>query len=464
MAFVLRQSGPVLPVGAQSSLTGGATPFGERVLSLARMTRVGPIGSDRVRCEAGVALLTLETELRPHRLCYPPVPTFRGALVGGVASTNAAGAATFKHGSTRDWVAALTVVLANGDVLDLERGQCCAHAEGYFEVVLASGERRRVPVPRYRMPDVPKRSAGYHAEPGMDLVDLFVGAEGTLGVISEVTLRLIPDRPRLLALASFGSEARALDCVAALRREAQRTWAAHDPQGIDVIAIESLDRRCLELLREDGTDREHGVRLEATAEAAILLQVELAGAAEPPLEQLGALLEAHRALREPEVAQPGETQRATHLLELREAVPIAVNHRIGALQRTDPGVHKTAADMVVPFERLPEMVGVYRSAFARRGLDHALWGHVSDGNLHANVIPRSSADVVAGEAAILELGDEVIARGGCPMSEHGVGRSSTKQALLRRLYGEAGIAQMRAVKAALDPEWKLAPGVVFPRD
>jgi D-lactate dehydrogenase (cytochrome) len=151
-------------------------------------------------------------------------------------------------------------------------------------------------------------------------------------------------------------------------------------------------------------------------------------------------------------------------LATREAVPMAVNHRIAAVQHAgEAGVHKTAGDMIVSFAHLPRMMARYREAFAKRGLDHALWGHVSDGNIHANVIPRSTADVDAGEAALVELGDEVVRLGGCPLSEHGVGRSATKQALLRRLYGEAGIEDMRRVKAALDPGWVLAPGVLFSR-
>lgn len=141
---------------------------------------------------------------------------------------------------------------------------------------------------------------------------------------------------------------------------------------------------------------------------------------------------------------------------------MAVNHRIAAAQRAgEPEVQKTAADMVVPFAHLAEMMARYREGFSRRGLDHALWGHVSDGNVHANVIPRTAEDVRLGEEAIAEFGPEVIRLGGCPLSEHGVGRSPVKQALLRLLYGEAGLAEMRRVKEALDPAGKLSPGVLW---
>jgi D-lactate dehydrogenase (cytochrome) len=118
--------------------------------------------------------------------------------------------------------------------------------------------------------------------------------------------------------------------------------------------------------------------------------------------------------------------------------------------------------MIVPFDRFAEMMAVYCEGFRARGLDFAIWGHISDGNVHPNVLPRSYEDVERGTEAILFFGKEVARLGGCPLAEHGVGRSPVKQALLRGLYGEAGIEEMRAVKRALDPDWKLAPGVIFP--
>jgi len=482
VAHVLREHASVLPIGAQSSLTGGATPFGDVVLSLSRMDAVGAIAKDRVRVQSGVALVTLEEELRRQDLFYPPTPTFRGAFVGGTVATNAAGAATFKYGSTRAWVRALTVVLANGDVLDLERGECQASSDGWFDAVLTSGETRRIPLPTYTMPNVPKCSAGYHVEPEMDLVDLFLGSEGTLGVITEVEIGLIPEPARLLGWATFESEAAALVAVAALREASRATWAGRDARGIDVASIESMDRRCLDLLREEGLDRRLGAPLGPEADTAVLFIAELPpdtdrasameqlssaddpGARDGSLTRLVRLLRDHGVLDSLEVALPGDRARAEQLQALREGVPVAVNHRIGDVQRGGhPGVRKTAGDMIVPFQELGTMMARYRDSFGRRGLDHALWGHVSDGNIHANVIPRSEEDMGRGDEALFELGEEAVRLGGCPLSEHGVGRNAVKQELLRRLYGDRGIDQMRRVKAALDPEWKLSPGVLFPR-
>jgi D-lactate dehydrogenase (cytochrome) len=141
-----------------------------------------------------------------------------------------------------------------------------------------------------------------------------------------------------------------------------------------------------------------------------------------------------------------------------------VNLRVGrAKQSIDPRIEKTAADMIVPFDRLEELLTIYEAGFGSRGLDAAIWGHISDGNLHPNVIPRTLDEVKAGKAAILEFGREAIRLGGAPLAEHGVGRNTVKQQLLEQLYGREGIDQMRAVKHAIDPEWKLAPGVLFDR-
>jgi D-lactate dehydrogenase (cytochrome) len=482
VAQALGGSTPVLPIGAQSSLTGGATPMGEVVLNTSRLNHILDIGTDTVRVEAGVTLTDLDRALREAGRYYPPGPTFMGAYVGGTIATNAAGAATFKYGTTREWVNALTVVLPNGSVLDIERGAVTAHADGYFDIAVADREIR-VPVPRYRMPQIAKLSAGYFAAPAMDLIDLFIGSEGTLGVVTEATLRVLPVRPAMcLAFVPFALRAGALAFVRQVRGLARDTWRTRDPNGIDVSAIEHMDARCLELLRDDGIDRSQGVNIPLGTEMALLVTLELApgtsgerayedigsarelDAPDSPLRRFCRLLDAAGVLDEVEIAVPGDDHRANQLLAIREAVPASVNQRVGRAKQTiDPRIEKTAADMVVPFDRLEELLTAYETAFGARALDVAIWGHISDGNLHPNVIPRSMADVETGKAIILELGREAIRLGGAPLAEHGVGRNSVKQRLLERLYGREGIDDMRAVKQAIDPGWKLAPGVLFQR-
>ncbi len=480
LAAALRDATTVLPVGAQSSLTGGATPMGEVVLSLSKLTAVTVPDRTRVTVQAGVTLTSLRETLTAAGRAYPPTPTYEGATVGGIVSTNAAGAATFKYGTTRDWVRGLTVMLACGELLDLERGQVRA-TDGRFEIETMAGTIV-VPAPTYRMPDVPKHSAGYHAAPDLDLIDLFIGSEGTLGVVTSVTLDVLEHRPEVcLIQVTLDDEARAVTLASCLRNASVETRRTGDPHGLDVIAIEHMDRRCLQLLREEGADRRTRVTIPDTAGVVLLAQVELPDetatarihedvglAASPeapdtPIVRLCRLLADRGLLEATELAAPGDHRRLAELLAFREAVPEAVNRRIGIAKRTvDDTIEKTAADMIVPYPRFADSLSLFRDAFESCGLDYAIWGHISDANMHPNVIPRTAKDVRLGKEAILACGREVIHWGGCPLAEHGVGRNPIKQALLRQLHGDTGIAEMRAIKHALDPAGKLAPGVLFP--
>jgi D-lactate dehydrogenase (cytochrome) len=479
-AAALRGADRALVVGAQSSLTGGATPADDVVISTERLQDV-TIASDRVSVGAGVTLDRLQHELAAHDRWLPPVPTFLGATAGGAASTNAAGAATFKYGTMRNWIDGLTLVLPGGDLLELHRGECTASAAGVFEITTAEGVVV-VAAPALRMPDVPKCSAGYFSAPGMDLVDLFVGAEGTLGAVVNVLFRTAV-RPAAIcwAFVPVADESRAIALVDALRRAAQGTRRAGDARGIDVAAIEHIDRRALEILREDGVDRRLNVTVPPETAVVLLVQLELSGEAasrdlwsdishaqasdapDTPLVRFCRLLAEFDALEDTELVLPDNPTRRAALVEFREATPASVNRRVALAQaQVDGRIHKTAGDSVVPFDRFPEMMTTCRRLFAEQGVDLAIWGHISDGNVHPNVVPHSYADIEAGKAIILELGREVIAMGGSPLAEHGVGRSPLKQQLLRLLYGEAGIRAMQRVKRSIDPRWKLARGVLFP--
>ena len=481
LAQTLRSSQTALPVGAQSSLTGGATPMGETIVSTRRLTSIEFLGADRVRVGAGVTLEALNRALQAAGCLYPPAPTFSGAFVGGTVATNAAGAATFKYGTTRDWVEAMTVVLPSGDVLDLVRGATRASC-GRFQLRLES-RTVTIAVPEYRMPASPKLSAGYFAAPDMDLIDLFIGSEGTLGVVASVTLRVLPRRPAMCsALVPFATEAAALAFTGALRAAALETWRTCSRRGIDASAIEFMDARSLRIVREDGADVANNIELPPATGAALLVTLELregTTAAEAfdqigrandpdrpdtPLANFCAMLLEAGVFDATAMAMPDEAARTSQLAAVREAVPAGVNQRVGLAKRDiDAVIEKAAADIAVPFDRIEELLEGFRSDAAQRGVDAVVWGHLSDGNLHPNIIARSRDEWFAAREAVAEIGRHAIRLGGVPMAEHGVGRNSIKQALLRDLYGDEGIEQMRAVKRAIDPDWKMAPGVLFPK-
>jgi D-lactate dehydrogenase (cytochrome) len=479
LSAALREPRRVLAVGAQSSLTGGATPAGDVIIATDLLNTIDD-RRDRVHVGAGVTLQTMQDSLAATGRWFPPVPTFLGAFAGGAVATCAAGAATFKYGTVREWVDGLTVVLAGGDVLELSRGECQASTGGTFEIETSSGTRT-VHLPELTMPDVAKKSAGYFITSGMDLIDLFIGCEGTLGVIAGATFRTAALPGGLCrALVPISTERDGIALVDELRREALTTWRTANPDGIDIAAIEHIDARSIDVLREDGVDRRLDIHLPRGTAIVLLIDIELphihaardqwrviesaldSDAPDSPLMRLCRILQRYQALDEAEITLPGDRARAAAFAELREAVPAGVNRRVALARQRDGEISKTAADMIVPYARFGEMMTVCRQLFAERGLDLAVWGHISDGNVHPNVIPGTADDVRRGREAILALGDAVIAMGGSPLAEHGVGRNPIKQQLLRRLYGQSGIDAMRAIKLSLDPHDTLARGVIFP--
>lgn len=480
---------PVLFQAARTSLTGGAIPQGEIVLSVERLDGIGPVErhgeGGRITVGAGVRLRELQRHVASRGLYFPPVPTYQEAMVGGTLSTNAGGAASFKYGVTRHWVQALEVVLFDGDVLQIERGQARVPAGRTFEIELTNGSRLSVPTPTHCLPALKKISAGYHAADPLDLVDLFIGAEGTLGLVTAATLELVREPPAVVTGLTFlPSEERLLGLAEALRRAAERARATGDDRGPDVRAVESIDVHGLDLLRAHGDSRRLRVSVPPRAGAALLFELELpepttdeqaqrvverwldgdAATVDAPLTRLLGILGDHDAVDSLELAFPDDERRRRALLEFREAVPTRVNEILSERRRADPQVEKVGGDLIVPFDRLAEMLEIYRGGFERRGLEYAIWGHVSDGNMHPNAIPRDRGEVALGFEALLEFADEAVRRGGAPLSEHGVGRNPVKQRILERFVGAEAIMSMRRIKQALDPHGRLAPGVLFPPD
>ncbi|MFO8008971.1 MAG: FAD-binding oxidoreductase [Candidatus Brocadiia bacterium] len=454
--------------GARTGITGAAVPLGaDEVISLEQLKHRPVVRRDGDRWLARVAAGTTLDELNDalaHGLCgypdgKPPRPLFypvdtteTTAHVGGTIATDASGARTLHYGSTRDWVEWLRLVTPDGRLLELRRGQVRADG-GRLVYVRPDGERVELTIPDLPMPAT-KHTAGYHLAPDMDALDLFIGSEGTLGIVVEAELRLAEKPPERLFLTQFvpGPDA-AVDFVLACKAD----------EAITPLALEYIGPRALDLLRSKGRQTPaymEVARLPEDVAAAVYLEMafdgegELDAAYDALLNVLGPL-----GLDQDDSWAGFAEKDLEEMKRLRHAIPEAVNAIIGRRQAEVPGLHKVGTDMAVPDEHLREMMAIYRRRLDECGLEHVIFGHVGNGHLHVNILPSTPADLQRAEELYAEFARDVVRLGGSVAAEHGIGR--IKKPFLAIQYADEHIDAMRAIRRALDPKGTLNPGVLF---
>lgn len=426
-----RERVPVTVSGAGTGTVGGRVPFGGIVLATDRLNHIKSIGRDSGVAEAGVILSDYQRAVESAGLLYPPDPTERGCFLGGTVATNASGARTFKYGPTRNYISGLKVVLASGEVLDLKRGETQADAEGRMRVGSID-----VQVPSYLPPATRKNATGYFVGPRMDAVDLFIGSEGTLGVVCEITTRLLPKPEGLLSgVVFFTDEADVLALVKDVRAR------------VDARAIEFFDSESLNFLRGKYST------IPAAAVAAIFFEQETtASNEEAVLEQWTELLDQHHALVDSWFAVNAGDQ--AKLREFRHQLPVLMNEWFAHYRQ-----RKVSTDMAVPDDAFPGLFRLYQETLRASGLRYTIFGHIGDNHVHVNILPRDDAEGARARELYVQFLKHAAAVGGTLSAEHGVGK--LKCDYLRLFYSDAQLREMAALKHALDPHGILGRGNIF---
>jgi len=244
-----RDKTPVTVSGAGTGTVGGRIPFAGIVVATDKLNQIRSVvhkdGGGSAIAEAGVRLSDLQRFVESENLFYPPDPTERSCFLGGTVATNASGARTFKYGPTRKYVKRLKIALATGDVIDLRRSQLRADAGGRIEIPLPSGRNIAAQLPSYRMPQTRKHAAGYYVASEMDVLDLFIGSEGTLGVITEVEVALLPEPEGLLSgVVFFTSDQNVLAFVSEAR---ELSLANRQPRDGEARRLGPLIEKAMEL-------------------------------------------------------------------------------------------------------------------------------------------------------------------------------------------------------------------------
>ena len=399
---------PVTVRGAGTGLVGGCVPvYGGVVISTEKMNHILEYDMKNlcVRIEPGVLLCDLAADALEHGLMYPPDPGEKTSTVGGTVSTNAGGMRAVKYGVTRDYVLAMTVVLPNGEVIELGRKVC-------------------------------KTSSGY------SLLHLMIGSEGTLGVITELTLKLIP-KPALESsfILPFGDIATAIASVPEIK------LANLGPQSIEFMERDIVDASAAytgtQIFPTKAGDQDIGAYILVT------LVCDSEDELEGKMEKLAEVAENSGAY---DVFVVSEGTQAKEVWAARSAFLTAIEASYKLLDEMD---------VVVPVDSIAAFLAYCRETAAANGLGLRAFGHAGDGNLHIycctneleldEFLRRNEVVMAKCYAKCDELGGQV-------SGEHAIGRAK-KQYLLESV-GDTVYGLMRAIKQVFDPENILNPGKV----
>lgn len=468
--------------GGRTGITAGAVPAGGWMVNLSKMNRIKALRHDEqsgrfsLLIEPGMLLCELqrsldqaafdtkgwdEDSLRNLALFrgqgaffFSPDPTETTASLGGMVACNASGARSFKYGSIRRHVRGLRIVIGGGRVLHLQRGGCHAR-NGVFSLPMRHGEAVTGTLPLTPMPKDLKCAAGYYLFPDMDMIDLFIGSEGTLGIITEIEIDLLPVPPAIWGVVAFlPDEVSALHVVQDVRT--QRTAPETAPAAMEYFdghALDLLRRRHAEGLLMDLPDMRGNWRS--------AVYVEYHGEEKELSEALDALcgiLERHGGSdRDAWIADhPGERERVRRF---RHAVPETVNALIAERKKTYPQMTKLGTDMAVPDRYLEEIMAMYRADLERSKLEYVIFGHIGNNHVHVNIIPRDPEEYVQGKKLYLQWAARVVEMGGTVSAEHGIGK--LKVPFLTMMYGEAVLHEWRALKRVFDAEGLFNPCNLF---
>jgi FAD/FMN-containing dehydrogenase len=400
--------------GAQTSTTGASITDTGMLLSLRSLDRISaPDEKARtIKVEPGALVGEIKRTAAAAGLLFAPDPTSEEeSTIGGAIACNASGARTFKYGATRRHVRSLKVVMASGELLEFRRS------------------------------DLEKNTVGYAF--AHDPIDWFIGSEGTLGVIVEAELSLLPLPHHVIGLAVlFRAEQEALNFVI----------AARESSTLSARCIEYFDGRAMEIARSATS----GGIIPADAGAMVYVEEEIEDDLDSALTRWTDLIETIAPDFEPLVFD-GEA-RLREARKIRHSIPTTMNERGGRYR--DSGGRKVSTDWAVPYRKLPEAIRTARSLVERLGIEEpVIYGHAGNGHPHQNFIARDARELTTIEGVVEETLRQVLALGGTVAAEHGIGK--IKRRWLPLQMNPLQISMMTAAKRDLDPLGILAPGNIL---
>ena len=438
--------------GNGTGTTGGRVSNGGLILATDKLNKILQIEKSNnesgfVSTQCGITLKDLQSQVEENGLMYPPDPTERNAFIGGTIATNASGARTFYYGSTRQWVDEISVVLPQGDFIKIKRGEKKSN-NGRFS--FSSDERTyNITVPDYKMPDI-KHAAGYYSAPEMDLIDLFIGSEGTLGVITEAKLKLAKKLNRLFSgVLFFPTENDLLDFVDKVIELSSAN--KNKPNQLSALSIEFFDEQSLIFLSKKYP------KTPLHSKGAILFEQECTAENEEMLleQWFNLAVEMNADIESSWFAQ--NQKDMDFFKEYRHALPSQINEFLSFNK-----VKKISSDIAVPQGKFRDLMNIYHQWLDNSPFKYVIFGHIGNYHLHTNILPHNEEEFIRGKEVYKTFISEAVKMGGTISAEHGVGK--VKVPYLIEMLGESGVRQMAAIKKMLDPNNILGIGTLIPPD
>ncbi len=436
---LVREREEITLSGARTGVVGGAVPLRGVVISLEKLSKVEKIYKDKdkflVKVEPGVNFLDFCKKIEEEGFWFPSLPTEPTAFIGGSIATCAGGKNTFKYGSIRRWVKGLKILLTTGDVLNLKRGERFFNKRSIS--INLNKKETALKLPSYQTPQL-KCSSGYFVRENMDLIDLFIGQEGTLGIILEAQIQIIKKEKEIFGgLIFFKEENKLFEFVERMRAVSLLT-RLNASKEIDALCLEFFDENSLNILKEKFPQIPKG------SKAGVYFEQEYYK------ENFEFLLEKwiefiQRYDVDLDKVWIAQTQKEKdRLFEFRHALPEAIN----TLYRRG-NIYKLSTDIVVPFDKLFLMYRFYKDRLKDFKGRYFVFGHIGDANLHVNILPQSKEEIESAKRIIEEFYKYSISLGGMISGEHGIGKR--RREYLKMRFGEKGIKEMANLKRILDP-------------